>query len=130
MDTPDTIRNPERFNEAKPAGFDGVFDWKWTQGCFGDTKISPMDLDGIVERRGYFFIFETKDVGVPLPTGQKITLNSLHKALSPKCAIMVVYGKLTFESAKMKWLDSEWYDIRTVEEARRYIKEWFDIAST
>ncbi len=129
MDAPKTIRNIDRFNQAQPAGFDGVFDWSWTDGCFGETLIRPMDLDGIIERRGYFFIFETKDLGVPIPQGQKITLASLHKALSPKCAIMVVYGKLTFESASLKWLDGKWYKVATVDDAREHLKQWFKIAS-
>lgn len=34
---------PERFKQASPAGFDGVFDWDFLEPAFGGTKIMPMD---------------------------------------------------------------------------------------
>jgi hypothetical protein len=30
----------------------GLWDWVCLDGCFGDTKIRPTDIDGLVERRG------------------------------------------------------------------------------
>ena len=68
---------PERFQEAQPAGFDGLFEWDFLKEAFVPTKIEPMDLDAIVERRMRFLVFETKDEGVPIPQGQRITLESL-----------------------------------------------------
>ena len=76
-DLPDTILYPDKFKKSLGAGFDGVFNWKWTEGCFGDTKIKPMDFDGVVERYGNYLIFETKDIGKPISLGQLITLNNL-----------------------------------------------------
>ena len=43
---------PERFKQASPAGFDGVFDWDFLEPAFGGTKIMPMDIDAVVERKG------------------------------------------------------------------------------
>jgi hypothetical protein len=36
-----------------------------------------MDLDAIIERNGWFIVFETKSNGKPIPKGQEILLESL-----------------------------------------------------
>lgn len=101
MNLPPTIKHPSGFNHSPAAGFDGVFDWSWTDGCFGSGKITPMDFDGVVERKGNFILFETKNVGVPIPKGQLYTLESAH-ALG--CfTIMIIHGKTKPESAVI-WL--------------------------
>lgn len=87
----ETIRNQQFFDGSTAAGFDGIFEWSFLNKhkCFGKiTSITPMDIDGIVERNGRFIIFETKGstyddegklVPIPIPQGQKITLNALAK---------------------------------------------------
>lgn len=127
MSMPDTIRNPERFLEAGAAGFDGVFDWSWTHGCFGG-KITPMDFDGVVERKGNFIIFETKDLNAPIPKGQLITLESAHKL---GCiTIMLIHGKDKPERGEI------WYpggDIKKefsgVDEAKALVGRWYEYAN-
>lgn len=57
---PSTIKHHATFERSLPIGFDGVFDWSWTQGHLGQGKITPMDFDGVVERKGNFIVFETK----------------------------------------------------------------------
>jgi hypothetical protein len=99
MSLPATIKHPDGFARSPSAGFDGVFDWSWTQGCFGNRRISPMDFDGVVERKGNFLVFETKDSGVPVPEGQMITLKTLH-ALG--CfTVMLIHGKAEPESTEI-----------------------------
>jgi len=99
MSLPATITNPGGFLRSPSAGFDGVFDWSWTQGCFGQGRIKPMDFDGVVERNGNFILFETKNVGVEIPRGQLITLNAAHRL---GCfTIMLIYGKTSPESAEI-----------------------------
>jgi len=46
------IKYPDTFMDALPAGFDGVFDWDFLITAFAPTKIQPMDIDGIIERKG------------------------------------------------------------------------------
>jgi len=72
------------FNLDLPANYDGKFDWDCFKeyGCFGNTKIEPMDFDGVVERKRNYLIFETKDDGKSVPKGQEITLHNLNKAKS------------------------------------------------
>lgn len=74
---PATITSPERFAQAQPGNFDGVFDWQWTLGCFG-PNVTPTDVDGMIERNGNFVFFETKEPGKPIPEGQRIALRALH----------------------------------------------------
>lgn len=121
---PSTIKHPDTFRRAAPAGFDGVFDWSWTQGCFGDTRITPMDVDGIVERRGQFLIFETKDVGVQIPQGQLFTLQRLHRMGA--FTVMIIHGKQTPEICHCWYPSSE---IKTtlhgVDAARDFVARWY-----
>jgi hypothetical protein len=70
------IRNYREFNANLPASFDGVFMWDFLKGAFGPT-IEPMDFDGVVERHNNFLVFETKNVGTPVPQGQMLTLRNL-----------------------------------------------------
>lgn len=91
MEHPPTIRNPEAFDSSPAAGFDGIFDWRWTEGCFGATKIAPMDFDGVVERRCHYLVMETKDEGKAIPTGQLITLDNL--ATPRSFLVMKIWGK-------------------------------------
>ena len=123
---PDTIYNKEKFTSSPPAGYDGVFDWSWTQGCFGDTKITPMDIDGIVERHGHFIVFETKSVGVPVPKGQQITLDSLVK--TKKFTVMIIWGKREPEEYKIIHCNGEIENGFGVDSARQRVKDWYEYA--
>lgn len=124
---PDTIKHPEFFLRAKPAGFDGVFDWSWTQGCFGNSKIAPMDIDACIEHNGQFLIIETKDNGVPIPKGQLITLERLFSEGNK--TIMIVYGKKEPESFEV-WnaRTRKKYNKDGITEARKLVKGWYDWA--
>ena len=73
------LYNKDIFEERPALGFDGYFDWDWTKGCLGSNYITPMDIDGVTERKGHFLIFETKGRGNPIPQGQYITLQKLYK---------------------------------------------------
>lgn len=99
MNLPTTIKNKNGFLHSPAAGYDGVFDWSWTQGCFGNGRITPMDFDGVVERKGNFILFETKNLGVPIPSGQMYTLEAAHRL---GCfTIFLIHGKTEPESAQI-----------------------------
>jgi len=70
------IKSINVFQSNPPAQFDGVFNWDFLKGAFG-PRIEPMDFDGVVERNGYFLIFETKTPGTLVPDGQTITFENL-----------------------------------------------------
>lgn len=99
------VLHPERFKEAEPAGFDGKFDWDFLLPAFEGTKITPMDIDGVVERKGRFLMFETKAPGKEIPLGQKITLEQLVLIGGGRINIMFISGKNIPDINGM----SEWY---------------------
>lgn len=71
------IRNPNLFGRYPPAGFDGQFHWDYLKPAWDGTTITPTDVDALVERHGAFLLFETKDLGVPVPVGQRIAYDLL-----------------------------------------------------
>lgn len=100
-----TVLYPARFQQAKPAGFDGLFDWDFLKGAFGPV-IMPMDLDGVVERNGRFLVFETKEPGKTIPRGQEISLKAL--CATGIFTIFVLYGKTANALTRME----EWHAMK------------------
>lgn len=135
MKHPDTINYPDTFDKAKPAGFDGVFDWSWTQGCFGAGNITPMDIDGMVERKGNFIVFETKGINVPVPPGQLYTLESLYRL--NVFTIVFVAGKERPEALKVWHAKgfrgqkkmSEFVDC-SIGQCRAFVSKWYEFADS
>ena len=71
------LHSKAKFSQWLPALFDGQFHWDFLKPAFKGTKIEPMDLDAVVERKGHFLIFETKTPGTGISVGQSITLTRL-----------------------------------------------------
>ena len=67
------------------------WDWGWLNGCFGQTKISPSDVDFLIERNGKFLIFEVKPSYEEIPTGQLIWLCRL--AEQRPFTVYAIYGR-------------------------------------
>lgn len=65
-----TIEDFEKFKNSLP-------DWAILKGCFGDGKIRPSDVDGLVERRGVCLFLEHKGGRAHLSKGQDFTFQSL-----------------------------------------------------
>lgn len=132
-DLPETIKHPSTFLNSPAAGYDGVFDWTWTQGCFGQTKITPMDFDGVVERKGNFIVFETKGAGVPVPKGQEYTLERAHSL--GVFTIVFVAGKEQPEALKVWHAPDfrkgkkmpDFCDV-TIGNCQAFVKAWFTYA--
>jgi hypothetical protein len=68
----------------------GLWDWGILDGCFGDTKIKPTDIDGFVERKGKFLWLETKAPGADIPEGQQLTFAAL--ARIKLFTIFIIWG--------------------------------------
>lgn len=128
MSLPSTIYNQDAFMRSPSAGNDGVFDWSWSHGCFGETRITPMDFDGVIERRGNFLLFETKNPGNAIPIGQEITLKSAH-ALG--CfTVMVIHGKQLPEEIEVWYPNSQIKrQFQGVDAAKEQVKKWFAYAN-
>lgn len=63
----------------------GIWDWSTLDGCFGKTAIHPGDIDGCVERHGFFLFLENKDDGVDMKSGQRILLTKLSEQPNTLC---------------------------------------------
>jgi len=84
------IKFPKAFNGNLPAGFDGVFEWDYLE---FPRNITPMDIDGSVEIKGNFLMFETKDTGVEIPKGQFQALSRLVELGNGRITIIFLWGK-------------------------------------
>lgn len=133
MSLPSTILHPDTFSKSPSAGFDGIFDWSWTQGHLGDKKITPMDFDGVVERKGNFLIMETKGFGVPVPKGQMFTFESAYRL--GVFTIMFIQGKARPEQV-MTWCQPGFATGRKTlihhpcgpDRAGRFVGAWYEFA--
>lgn len=111
--------------ENERAYLDGIWDWAILDGCFGDTKIKPTDIDGLVERNGHFLLLECKSSGVPVKMGQAMMLN---RAIDTGFfTAMIVWGsqnqpeKLQILSSK----DALLIDPCDLDAFRGYVSAWF-----
>jgi len=88
-----SIKYQRAFDQSLPPGYDGVFDWDFLKPAFNGTKIEPMDIDALVERRGRFLIFETKTPNKETPQGQLIALEQLIKLGRGNIHLFFLWGK-------------------------------------
>lgn len=81
-----------------------IWDWGILDGCFGDTKIKPTDLDGFIERKGKFLVIETKSPNVEVTKGQQITFDALIN--TGYFTVIVVWGEAN-KPEKIKLITSQ-----------------------
>jgi len=118
-----TIQNRAMFEE-------GFWDWAIFDGCFGNTRIRPSDVDGMVERNGEFLAIETKRPGANIPTGQFWMYCAL--AERPGMTVLILWGD-PGNPEEMMVMDS--YNppekMRcTLEDVREFVRNWFRAAET
>jgi hypothetical protein len=129
------IKHPQRFTEASPANFNGIFDWDFLLPAFEGTKIEPMDIDAVVERHGQILLFETKSPGKAIPLGQEITLKTLLQIGRGRIKLFVLYGKTPETIVKMEewYYDNNGINIKSIDCNAHFIlkrvKSWFQWAN-
>lgn len=105
-----------------------LWDWGILDGCFGDTKIKPTDIDGFIERNGFFLVIETKSPGVEVKLGQMITFKRMIDI--GKFTILIIWGK-PGKPEKMllmtRKITKEYHG--GVDELREIITQWFSYAN-
>lgn len=126
-----TIENPVAY-------LNGIWDWKIFEGCFGITKIKPTDIDGLVERHGFFLVFEAKQLNVPVKAGQEIMFNALIN--TKKFTVFVLWGEqnkpeemqIFYSSIAIANYIGWGFDKKkaTLEDVRRAVKLWFSYVDT
>jgi len=69
-----------------------MWDYSMLDGCFGNTKIRPMDVDGLIERNGHGLFIETKGRDVEhFSVGQMRTLEWMSVGLNQ--TVLVLFGE-------------------------------------
>jgi hypothetical protein len=118
-----TINNPELFMA-------GVWDWAILDGCFGNTRIRPTDIDGCVERNGHFLYFETKRPGAHIPFGQLLTYRGW---VNKGDSVIVIWGeknkpqRLQVFTPRHRPPDGKVYAYADVTKLRQLVGQWFDL---
>lgn len=112
------------------AYLDGVWDWAMFDGCFGQTRITPTDIDGIVERHGRFYVLEAKATGVPVPEGQMRTFKALVNL--QVFTILIMWGEKNKPEKAMVMTRHgvKEFPVVTVEFCRRLTSRWFEFAES
>lgn len=116
-----TIRNIDKF-------VDSIQDWAILDGCFGQTRIRPSDIDGFVERRGSCLFLEGKGEGVPMPTGQAIAFSTLAKQGN---TVIVFWGK-DHGISRMRVITKDNPGVVkpcTLQDLRNAVKSWYEKAN-
>lgn len=102
------------------------WDWDWLDGAFGQTLISPMDIDTVVERRGHFLIIETKYPEETLDKGPRITLEQLSRQAN--FTVLLVRGKNSTPETWQVCNDGVWSPAQPTNRADFYtrVQRWFE----
>lgn len=101
------------------------WDWSIFDGCFGETKIKPTDIDGMVERNGKFLVIETKLPNVDIPQGQLITFRSLVNL--GVFSILIIWGH-PGKPIKAQLLNTKTnlvFQNVTLEKLRDIMRQWY-----
>lgn len=116
-----TIQDPVKFCA-------GLWDWAILDGCFGETRIRPTDVDGFIERHEKFLLLETKAPGASIPEGQMRTFDALVKL--KVFTVMVIWG--TNGSPEEIQVITRWarHDKKRcdISELRKLVSKWFEYA--
>jgi hypothetical protein len=100
------IKNAAVFNYWRPAGFDGLFHWDFLKPALSG-KITPMDIDCVIEHRGDVLMFETKRPGKKIELGQRLTLTTMWRM---GCSIIHLEGKSPKEIEAACFYDGKSFD--------------------
>lgn len=110
-----SIRNIDSFVK-------NLWDWKILDGCFGKSRISPTDIDGLVERRGKFLMLEGKSLGKDVPTGQQIMFNNLVK--TGVFTIIIVWGDPNAPETIQVWGKEK--VVADISIFRKEVEKWYN----
>ena len=117
-----SIEDPEKFAA-------GHWDWAILNGCFGDSKIKPTDIDGAIERNGFFLFLEAKAPGAQLKMGQRIFYEQLTRV--KHISAIVVWGQ-TNRPAQYQmhnWIGTSKILPCTPEKFRAIVAKWYERAN-
>lgn len=104
-----------------------LWDYAFLDGCFGESKIKPMDIDGMIERHGHFLFIETKKPDVrKIPTGQMMALERL--ATSLNSTVLVLFGEPNAPERGFALYPGGFrddFDVMDAGAVRDFVSRWF-----
>lgn len=103
--------------------------WAWLVPAFGDSRISPTDVDGFVERNGQFLVLECKPVLEAMPQGQRLALTAL--ARIPVFTVLILIGNPPDDPRELITLPN--WDVRepvTQEQMIETVRRWYEWANS
>ena len=117
-----TINNLDAFMRSLP-------DWVILEGCFGNqpSDFRPMDVDGLVERRGICLFLEHKEEFASLKNGQRYTFQTLARQ-GNTCIVYWTKGKRKRNVIKMViFQDGEVVEVSnpSMTKLRRRVARWY-----
>lgn len=130
------IKNQKAFYEHPAAGFDGIMNFDYITDAIKEidpnSKITPTDLDCVVERNRHIIIIESKKPNTEIPKGQDILLNSLNRIKD--FTVIRLWGKEVPENFNYVFskVQGEWNQKREgcgLEEIKILVKKWFKWAN-
>lgn len=117
-----------------PLFLNGLWDWAFLDGCFGQTKIRPTDVDGQVHTRfpkDRYLELEAKSINASIPTGQRMKFDSylrVNREIGRELfTILVFWGNAdTKEITHMrKWGTTERIAC-SMQDVRQFVYDWFN----
>ncbi|KKM95369.1 hypothetical protein LCGC14_1188930 [marine sediment metagenome] len=108
---------------------DAAWDWSLLNGCFGDSKIRPSDIDGVIERKGHYLYLEAKPSRGHLGQGQRILLEGLCK--QPNNIVIVVWGDNENPERMQIMQGGEVYPAQPTDRDgfRKAVADWYKMAN-
>lgn len=106
---------------------EGVWDWSILDGCFGESKITPTDIDGAIERNGKFLFLETKRPEIEIPRGQSIFYDRLVQAGH---SVLYVWGEKNYPQ-KLRLMTPSFdrtYPQADTQLLRKLVTSWYEWA--
>lgn len=80
------------------------------------------DIDGMVERNGYFLWVETKRPNTPLSKGQSIMFEALAK--KPDFTVIVIWGEVN-KPEKLQYVGENTTHIADLDTVKKHFTDWY-----
>lgn len=107
----------------------GLWDWACLDGCFGEAKIKPKQIDGLVERNSRFLLLETFSPEIKLPYREDVIFRRLIQ--TGLFTVIIVWGENN---------NANKIELRTSREIKHYenannntlwniVTQWFEFAN-
>jgi hypothetical protein len=102
-----------------------LWDWEFLNDCW-EGRIRPTDIDGVVERNGYFLFLEGKPLRGKLGDGQKILFKMLTKEFK-KSSVFILYGEPGYPKEYQQIIGGKILNKKScnTKEIKRIFSTWF-----